>query len=144
MREFEISQCKYWVIECGIGGTHSVTNLLKHSVQVSAITSIGLDHMEIIGNSKDKILWDKLGVWNWGHKIIIGPKVSKTDLELAIDDKSIYEDMIHLKDEEGKSFESDNLSITKEILKVLYINSNEKDLDVKPRFRLEKIKEIKN
>jgi dihydrofolate synthase / folylpolyglutamate synthase len=63
MREFEQSKCEYWVIEAGIGGSRSVTNLLKPSVIASCVTSVGFDHMEVLGNTKKDILRDKLGVW---------------------------------------------------------------------------------
>ena len=49
-----------------------MTNLLKPSVVSSAVTSIGWDHMEILGNSLDQILRDKLGVWRENTNIVVG------------------------------------------------------------------------
>lgn len=75
MQEFQA--CEYWVIEAGIGGTNSMTNLLKPSVVCSAVTSIGWDHMDVLGNSLEAILRDKLGVWKENTKIVIGGGISK-------------------------------------------------------------------
>ena len=61
MKNFE--NCEYWIMEAGIGGTNSMTNLLKESVVCSGVTSIGWDHTDVLGNSLESILKDKLGVW---------------------------------------------------------------------------------
>ena len=41
-----------------------MTNLLKQSVVSSCVTSVGLDHMDVLGQTKQEIFRDKLGVWN--------------------------------------------------------------------------------
>lgn len=53
------------VIECGIGGEYDTTNIL---VQPSAtgITSLGIDHVALLGDSIDQIAWHKAGIFKKG------------------------------------------------------------------------------
>jgi dihydrofolate synthase/folylpolyglutamate synthase len=48
-------------MECGIGGRKDATNIVDNVV-CSTITSIGLDHMEVMGNTLDDIAYEKAGV----------------------------------------------------------------------------------
>jgi dihydrofolate synthase/folylpolyglutamate synthase len=49
------------VIECGIGGRLDATNIIDDPI-CSVITSIGLDHMELIGDTLDLIANEKSGI----------------------------------------------------------------------------------
>jgi dihydrofolate synthase/folylpolyglutamate synthase len=49
------------VIEVGLGGRFDATNTLPKK-DVAVITSIGLDHMELLGNTKEKIAFEKAGI----------------------------------------------------------------------------------
>lgn len=49
------------VIETGLGGRFDATNIIKKPL-VSVITSIALDHQEILGNSIKKIAFEKAGI----------------------------------------------------------------------------------
>ena len=44
-------------MEAGIGGTHSQTNFLDSDYAV--ITSIGFDHMDVLGDTEEEICRDK-------------------------------------------------------------------------------------
>ncbi len=59
------------ILEVGLGGRLDATNALEP--QVSAITSIGLDHTEVLGNSLFEIAREKLGVARAGRPLILGP-----------------------------------------------------------------------
>ena len=48
------------ILEIGIGGRNDVTNLVHG--EYGTITSIGLDHTEILGNTLEKIAKDKAGI----------------------------------------------------------------------------------
>lgn len=48
------------VIEVGLGGRLDATNLVRPTV--CGITTLGLDHTEILGNTLDKIAWEKSGI----------------------------------------------------------------------------------
>lgn len=58
------------VIEVGLGGTLDGTNVIVP--QVSAITTIGYDHTEILGDTLEKIAADKAGIAKPGVPLICG------------------------------------------------------------------------
>lgn len=49
------------IIETGIGGTYDATNVIKHPL-VSVITSIGIDHTALLGDTIQKISREKGGI----------------------------------------------------------------------------------
>lgn len=49
------------VVEVGLGGRYDSTNVIPHKV-AAVITSIGLDHMAVLGNTKAQIAWEKAGI----------------------------------------------------------------------------------
>ena len=60
------------VIEAGIGGLFDTTNVVHP--RLSIITSIGLDHTEILGSTLDEIAFQKAGIIKPGVPVVIGPK----------------------------------------------------------------------
>lgn len=57
---FSLKYVDYMVIEVGIGGLLDSTNILNYDVSV--ITNIGMDHMKQLGDTKEKIAIQKLGI----------------------------------------------------------------------------------
>lgn len=55
------------IIECGIGGAYDSTNILEKPI-VTAITSLGIDHVGILGSTIGEIAWHKSGVMKEGVK----------------------------------------------------------------------------
>ncbi|XP_019643667.1 PREDICTED: folylpolyglutamate synthase, mitochondrial-like isoform X2 [Branchiostoma belcheri] len=53
------------VIEVGIGGAYDCTNIVRSPV-VCGITSLGLDHLPLLGDTIDKIAWHKAGIIKTG------------------------------------------------------------------------------
>ena len=49
------------ILEAGLGGRLDSTNIVPS--QWAILTSVGFDHMEILGDTLEKILVEKLGVW---------------------------------------------------------------------------------
>ena len=58
---FEEKKCDFIVLETGLGGLYDCTNIIKHPL-VSVITSIGYDHMHILGNTLPEIAYQKAGI----------------------------------------------------------------------------------
>jgi len=58
---FKRQKCNWVVLEAGLGGLHDATNIITDP-KICAITNIGLDHMEILGNTKELIARDKSGI----------------------------------------------------------------------------------
>lgn len=48
------------VVEVGLGGTYDATNVLPADVAV--LTNVGLDHVEVLGDTVEKIAKDKAGI----------------------------------------------------------------------------------
>lgn len=49
------------ILEVGIGGEYDSTNIIEKPV-VCGITSLGLDHVNVLGNTIDQIAWHKSGI----------------------------------------------------------------------------------
>ena len=56
--EFADHKCQWVVLECGLGGRLDATNVIRPPVCV-AITSIGLDHTDVLGESLPEIALEK-------------------------------------------------------------------------------------
>ena len=60
-------------MECGLGGRLDATNILER-VACTAITSIGLDHQEILGDTHEEIAAEKAGIIKAGvGGCVLGP-----------------------------------------------------------------------
>jgi len=68
---FEISGCERAVFEVGLGGRLDATNVIE-GPKTDIITSIGLDHTHILGDTLEKIALEKLGIVKKGDKVLIG------------------------------------------------------------------------
>ncbi|KAJ5964396.1 Folylpolyglutamate synthase eukaryota [Penicillium vulpinum] len=49
------------VIECGIGGQYDCTNVIPKP-KVTAISSLGIDHVDLLGHTIEEIAWHKGGI----------------------------------------------------------------------------------
>jgi dihydrofolate synthase / folylpolyglutamate synthase len=58
------------VIETGLGGRLDATNVIQPST--AAITSVGLDHVEYLGDSLEAIAREKAGIFKSGAHAVIG------------------------------------------------------------------------
>ena len=70
--EFRNNAVKYAVLESGIGGRQDCTNIIHRPV-CTAITSVGFDHCEILGDTLDLIASEKAGIIKPGVPCVIGP-----------------------------------------------------------------------
>lgn len=55
------AECEYVVLEVGLGGRFDATNVIKKPEAV-VITSISLDHINILGDTIEKIAFEKCGI----------------------------------------------------------------------------------
>jgi dihydrofolate synthase/folylpolyglutamate synthase len=58
------------VIEVGLGGTWDATNAGNGAVAV--VTSVGLDHMEFLGDTPDDVAGEKSGIIKEGADVVVG------------------------------------------------------------------------
>ncbi len=68
--QFSRRRCDFSVIEVGLGGRLDATNIVEP--EVSVITSIGMDHCEMLGNTLSAIASEKAGIIKAGRPVVIG------------------------------------------------------------------------
>ena len=69
---FAREKCDLVVLETGLGGRCDATNIVPHKL-VAAITKIGYDHMEVLGDTLDKIAAEKAGIIKEGAVVVNYP-----------------------------------------------------------------------
>ncbi|WP_062532524.1 bifunctional folylpolyglutamate synthase/dihydrofolate synthase [Jeotgalibaca dankookensis] len=69
-RYFSMSQPDVVLIEVGLGGLYDSTNIV--TPEVTIITTIGMDHVQILGNSLEEIAFQKAGILKKGVPAILG------------------------------------------------------------------------
>ena len=69
---FEQNGGEFAVIETGIGGRFDATNVLIP--EVSVLTSVGIDHTDILGGTLAQIAYDKCGIIKPGVPVISAPQ----------------------------------------------------------------------
>jgi folylpolyglutamate synthase len=61
------------IIECGIGGEYDSTNILTQP-SVTAVTSLGIDHVAMLGSTLPEIAWHKAGIFKQGSVAFSAPQ----------------------------------------------------------------------
>lgn len=82
---FQEQNIDFLVLEVGMGGRFDATNVVKDTL-VSVITSISFDHMEYLGDTLEKIAFEKAGIIKENSSVIIYPQaenVVKTISDVA-------------------------------------------------------------
>lgn len=76
------------VLETGLGGRLDATNIVKNPA-LSIITSIGLEHTRILGDTKEKIALEKGGIMKKGRPVLVGPDVPHKVLRQCASEKQV-------------------------------------------------------
>ncbi len=71
---FQEQKVDFAVVEVGLGGRFDATNVVVP--EVSVITSIGYDHMDILGSTLEEIAREKGGIIKPGVPLITGPSAA--------------------------------------------------------------------
>ena len=58
------------VVEAGLGGRHDATNVL--ATRVVVLTNVALDHMDVLGDTREAIAAEKLAVVQPGCTVVLG------------------------------------------------------------------------
>lgn len=69
-------------VEVGIGGRLDATNVLSRSL-LSVVTSVGLDHCELLGDTVELIAREKCGIIRKGSAALAGPTVPRAVFDHA-------------------------------------------------------------
>ena len=114
VRAFMYQRCELLVLEVGLGGRLDAVNIFYNDIAV--ITSIGKDHMKILGDSSTQIAHEKAGIIKPYGEVVVGKNidedarleiltVAKTnDAKTYLEDFAFKVDVVAKADCEGKSF----------------------------------------
>ncbi len=69
---FKLKQVEYAIVEVGFGGLLDSTNVVKP--EITCITSIGLDHTEILWDTIEEISFQKAGIIKEGIPVVVNHK----------------------------------------------------------------------
>jgi dihydrofolate synthase / folylpolyglutamate synthase len=78
---FAESQIDMGVVEVGLGGRLDSTNVIRP--ELSVITNIGWDHMDLLGDSLDKIAAEKAGIIKKYTPVVVGRRQAETEQVFA-------------------------------------------------------------
>ena len=95
------------VLETGLGGLYDCTNIITKPI-VSVITSIGYDHMHILGNTLPEIAYQKAGIIKKDSNTVFfeqSEEITKVFIEVC---KEKNNDLHLVKQEEIKKYQYDN------------------------------------
>lgn len=70
---FELQHVDIAVIEVGLGGRLDATNIIDPLVSV--ITSLSLDHINVLGDTLEKIAFEKAGIVKSGRPVVLSPQL---------------------------------------------------------------------
>ncbi|MBR6895282.1 MAG: bifunctional folylpolyglutamate synthase/dihydrofolate synthase [Lactococcus sp.] len=79
---FHVQAVDIALIEVGLGGLYDSTNVI--TPLVSAITTIGLDHQEILGDTVAKIAKEKAGIIKPAVPVVVGASVGIPDAAFEV------------------------------------------------------------
>lgn len=95
------------VLETGLGGLYDCTNIISKPL-VSVITSIGYDHMRILGNTLPEIAYQKAGIIKEASNTVFFEQTAEINKVLEEESKK-KKNILHLiKQKEIKNYSYDN------------------------------------
>lgn len=87
------------VLEVGMGGRWDSTSVALPEVAV--VTSVGLDHVEHLGPTVERIAWDKAHVIRPGVRAVLGPGTAATDEVFASRTAETGAPLVRVREGEG-------------------------------------------
>jgi dihydrofolate synthase/folylpolyglutamate synthase len=110
------------VLETGLGGRLDATNVVA-SPSLSIITSIGLEHTRILGDTIEEIAREKGGIIKPGRPVLVGPNVPHEVLRACAQEKGASEyltcdDVLGESSEEITDYDQENSRIAQAALKI--------------------------
>ena len=103
------------IIETGLGGRLDATNIITPILSI--ITSISYDHMNVLGNTLEKIATEKAGIIKYKIPIVLGPTAYKKPIiKIA---KTKQAKILHVRKKTTDFYNEENIKIaTKAIIEL--------------------------
>jgi len=142
------------VIECGIGGAYDSTNVIEKPA-VTGITSLGIDHVAMLGSTIGEIAWHKAGIMKNGAKcftVSSQPQDAKAVLQQVATEKGTTIEFVdidseiandHIKLGLQAEFQKSNASLAEAVAKEWLTQhgySTDTDFELKVRRGLETVR----
>ncbi|MDN3504228.1 MAG: Mur ligase family protein [Rhabdochlamydiaceae bacterium] len=130
---FQEEKVQYAIFEAGIGARLDATNLLLPTISV--LTTLSLDHQDVLGESIDSIAYEKAHVIRKNIPCVLGPKAYHENVM-----RRAYELNAPLYFvEPALTFEKENQLIAKQVLKLLDREFDESKLSDNLPFRCKRL-----
>jgi len=118
---FKFKNVEIGVIEVGLGGRLDSTNVIDPILSI--ITSIGYDHMDLLGDTLEKIAFEKAGIIKYGVPVVINHTIEPAPLKV-IQEVAEYNSAQYIIAENLDILKSKNLN---DFLKSTILNSQLED-----------------
>lgn len=142
LKYFTDQQVDIAIIEVGLGGRLDATNCITPILSI--ITSISLDHTDLLGDTLEKIAFEKAGIIKPFVPVLIGPHSNQQSIKQRA--RELKAPLIEVKCEKGVSYDVENQVIAQRALAFLQDKFKLSDpaikeaLTKKPFARFEKVK----
>lgn len=114
---FNSLECDICVIEVGLGGRLDSTNIVDPVLSV--ITSIDIDHTEYLGNTIEKITYEKAGIIKKNRPVVIGPTVPYQQIKDIAQQKN---STLYVVEHKSSNYDDENNHVTSLAIDVLKDN----------------------
>ncbi len=135
---FRDQQVDVAIIEVGIGGRHDATNIVQPILSI--ITSVACDHEDLLGNTLEKIAYEKAGIIKPGIPVVIGPKA---DFAVIREQAAACNSPLYKVEAQPGFYDVENTAIARQALKLLPYHLNDQDIEIglksRPACRFEQI-----
>ncbi len=91
------------IIEVGLGGRLDSTNVIQP--ELSVITSIGWDHMDLLGNTLESIAFEKAGIIKGNRPVVCSRFIQSEALEVIKKKSELEQSTFYLSEPSPKNFE---------------------------------------
>lgn len=103
---FQEQKIDILILEVGLGGRFDATNVVSNTL-ISVITSISYDHMEYLGDTLEKIAFEKAGIIKENSGVVIYPQENNIVSTIKNVAKSKNATVYEIKKEEIKKIKGD-------------------------------------
>ena len=123
--EFHKKQVDYAVVEVGLGGLLDGTNVVTRSDKVCVITDIGLDHVDVLGDTVAKIAAQKAGIIQLGNTVFTNKQSPEIiDVFQTVANKKhatlhIIEPRINAELDYLPTFQQRNFALAEQVIRVM-------------------------